>query len=52
MLKIKDSIDMKILEDYGFIYEPTFKTASDENGKIIKYHKIKPNGEPDRKSVV
>jgi len=49
MLKIKDSVDMKILEEYGFKYQKGFTPARDDNGKIIKYHKIKPNGEETKK---
>jgi hypothetical protein len=44
MLKIKDNVDLKELENYGFEYQKGFTPETDENGKIVKYHKLKKDG--------
>ena len=50
MLKIKDNVDLKELEKYGFVYKPLATPKRDENGKIITYHKLKKDGTLTKKS--
>lgn len=49
MLKIKDDVDLKELEKFGFKEKWSYKPVQDENGKVIRKPKKKPNGEYTKK---
>ena len=51
-LRIKDNVDLKELEKFGFEKGYSYRCARNEEGKIIKYHKKKKDGTYTKKEYI